>query len=122
MKSILTITVLLTFFTIIFAQNTPNIQDGRYNSKTKTIELNVQYSGGCDEHKFQLKIGTCLESYPVQCDAKLIDLTTNDYCKALIQRKVLIDLHEAGLDNSYYTGASILIHGARDSKTRVILP
>ncbi|CAF4728771.1 unnamed protein product [Rotaria sp. Silwood1] len=107
---------------MIFAQNTPYIQDGRYNSKTKTIEINVQYGGGCAEHKFQLEVGTCLESYPVQCDAKLIDLTTNDYCEAFIQRKVLIGLHEAGLDNNYYTGASVLIHGARDSKALIVLP
>ncbi|CAF4743106.1 unnamed protein product [Rotaria sp. Silwood1] len=90
----------------------PYIQSGSYNAKTKKIEINVRYSGGCAKHKFRLKVDTCRESYPVQCDATLIDLTTGDFCKALIHRKISISLHEAGLDNNYYKGASIRIRGA----------
>ncbi|CAF4002302.1 unnamed protein product [Rotaria sp. Silwood1] len=99
----------------------PYIQDARYNTTTKAIEINLTYGGGCTEHKFHLKIGICLERYPVQCDAKLIDLTTNDFCDAFIHRKISISIHEAGLDNDYYKGASIEIQGAGDSKAFVSL-
>lgn len=107
---------------MIFGQIAPLIQGGRYNSKTESIDINIQYGGGCAEHEFQLQIGACRETYPVQCDAKLIDLTTNDYCKALIYRKISIDIHKAGLHTSYYTGASIQIHGAGTSKVLITLP
>ncbi|CAF2840377.1 unnamed protein product [Rotaria sp. Silwood2] len=108
---------------MVFGQNMPFIQDGRYNAQTKAIEININYGGGCAEHKFQLKIGSCLDDfYPVQCDAKLIDLTTNDFCEAFIHRKVSISLRESGLDNGYYTGASIQIQGAGGSKATIYLP
>ncbi len=90
--------------------------------KTKVIEINVQYDGGCTWYKLQLPIGTCRKSFPVQCDVKLIDLTKNDYCEAVIYRKVSIDVHKVGLDNSYYTGASIRIQGVGDSKVFIIFP
>lgn len=107
---------------MIFTENMPNIQNGRYNAETKAIEINVQYGGGCKEHKFQLQMGFCVKTYPLQCNAKLIDLTTDDYCEAFISRTVSISIHEAGLDDRYYTGASIKIQGAGNSNVSITLP
>lgn len=107
---------------MIFMENMPAILGGRYNSKTKPIDIDVQYGGGCEEHKFQLKIDLCRQSSPVQCDAKLIDLKTDDHCEALIYDKISVSLHETGLDNDNYTGASINIQGTGNSKILIILP
>ena len=122
MKSVLTIVVLLNFFTMILMQNMPRIQRGYYNTETKAIEIDIQYSGGCAKHEFRLQIEACRESYPVQCDANLIDLTTNDFCEAFLHQKVSIGMHEAGLDDEYYRGASIAIHGSGNSKAYITLP
>ncbi|CAF1216143.1 unnamed protein product [Rotaria sp. Silwood1] len=122
MKSILTMTVLLTFITTVFTENKPYIIDGRYNAETKNIEINVGYTGGCAEHKFKLMLSTARKIFPGRHDVELIDFTTNDYCDALIQRKILIGLYEAGLDDSYFVGSSIMIHGDKNSKVLITLP
>jgi hypothetical protein len=107
---------------MVFAFNISAIQGGHYNCTTKIIEINIQYGGGCAAHKFQLQVDACCESYPVQCDAKLIDLTTNDSCEALLFHRVSFNLHDIGLENSYYTGASTEIQGADNSKVLIKLP
>ncbi|UJR11211.1 hypothetical protein I4U23_015392 [Adineta vaga] len=116
------VTVFLLCFSIINAEYMPFIKDARYNKQTKTIDINLQYSGGCAEHKFELKMGTCRESYPVQCDAKLVDLTLDDYCDAIIGRQISINIQTVGLDTSYYTGASIQISGGANTKATIVLP
>ena len=98
-----------------------NIEDGRFNPSTNSIELDVQYGGGCKEHIFKLKMGTCRESYPVQCDAQLIDLVTDDFCDAIVMKTVSINLHDAGLDDGYYDGALLEIHSAGNSNVLITL-
>jgi len=66
-------------------------------------------------------MGLCLKIYPLQCNAKLIDLTTNDYCEALIYRIVSVSVDEAGLDDRYYTDASINIQDAGNSNISMTL-
>ncbi|CAF0983713.1 unnamed protein product [Adineta ricciae] len=106
---------------MINAQYMPFIRDARYNKQTKTIDIQVQYSGGCAEHEFQLKVGSCRETYPVQCDAKLIDLTVNDYCDAIVSREVSISTQSIGLDDGYYAGATIQIYGGANTKAKFVL-
>jgi hypothetical protein len=113
--------VFLYYFSMVLAKNIPCIRGGRYNADKKAIEINIHY-GGCNQHKFKLHIGICRQSSPVQCDAKLIDLMTTDDCEMIILDKVLITLHEAGLDTDYYKGASIMIQGDDDSKVLITLP
>jgi len=122
MKFILLFIVFCCFYSFASSQGLVTIRDGRFNSSTDSIEIDVQYSGGCKEHKFELKISTCRESYPVQCDAQLIDLVTDDFCKALIIETVSIKVHDAGLDDIYYKGASLKIESADNPKVLIILP
>ncbi len=93
--------------------------------KNGNLEISVSYGGGCEEHAFKLEVGSCLESYPVQCrEAKLIHTMPNgfDACEAYITETVIISLEEAGLSDSYYTRASLIINGSNDSKVAVSLP
>ena len=86
------------------------------------IEIEVTYGGGCKEHKFDLKVGACIETSPVQCVATLVDLTDNDVCRALVTKKITIYLKDVGLTESYYSQAAIVIKGDHDSRASVRLP
>jgi hypothetical protein len=99
------------------------VKDARFNYDKNVIEVDVAYGGGCKEHKFELEMsGYCLESYPVQCSAKIVDQTYDDYCEAYIHRTVEFTLEEAGLDDGYYNGASITITGSNKSAATLRLP
>lgn len=98
------------------------VKSAAYNAAKNAIEVDVVYGGGCKEHKFELKVGACRETFPVQCSAQLVDLTSGDFCEALVRRKVTISLSDAHLDESYYSQASLLIAGDGNSKAVIRLP
>lgn len=98
------------------------VKSAKYNAAKKGIEIGVKYGGGCKEHKFELQVGTCLESFPVQCSAELVDLTNDDFCEALVSRTIFISLDNAGLNESYYSSATINIKGDNQSRVAVRLP
>lgn len=99
------------------------VQSARYNANTNAIEIDVTYGGGCEEHKFKLQMGACLESFPVSCSAQLIDVSDNyDPCEAMVGETVSITLKEAGLDDDYFNGAWISIEGSNNSSASVKLP
>ncbi len=89
---------------------------------TYALAIQVRYGGGCKEHKFKLELGNCFESMPVQCFAELQDLTTDDFCEALISETIQIPFSEAGLNDSYFSGGSLAISGDRESSAAVELP
>ena len=66
-------------------------------------------------------MGACLESYPVQCSAKLLDLT-NDKCETLFFDRALFSLESLDLNTRYYSGATIRIKGGSDTSATVVLP
>ncbi|MBT4791076.1 MAG: hypothetical protein HON90_05855 [Halobacteriovoraceae bacterium] len=114
MKNLFTVFMLLASITA-FAdaqRNQPEVVSASVDAVKKTITVRVSYGGGCEDHKFSLEIGRCLESYPVQCTAKVYDKTT-DRCEALIRRNVSFSFEELGLNNDYFDGASINIIGAK---------
>jgi hypothetical protein len=96
-----------------------SVKSARYVDRTDSI---VFYGGGCKEHTFKLEVGACLETFPVQCGAKLVDLTNDDFCEALITKKISISLKKAGLRDSYFSGASIGISGDDNVTFTVSLP
>lgn len=100
------------------------IQGGRFNAKTDSIELEVRYGGGCKDHDFYLDLGNyCLESYPVQCpDVQLFDRTKGDTCEALVHKTVSISLESAGLTDSYFNGARLTIRGDAGTSVKIDLP
>lgn len=107
---------------IALSANAAEVRDARINTEKGTVDIDVSYGGGCREHKFELKLETCMESYPVQCTAKLIDLTTDDYCEAYISQTVSISLKESGLTDSYFSKGSLTITGSGNSRAHVQLP
>ena len=109
-------------FIMVFLQTSPRLLGGRYNRRTKSLDFDVEYDGGCFKHQFQLQMGACRESFPVQCDAVLIDLTPNDQCASVNRRKVSFKLHSIGLNTSYYAGAKIKIQGSQNSKILITIP
>ena len=122
MKFVLTMMIFCNIFITVSTESSPRILGGRYNRRSKSIDLNVEYGGGCFKHQFQLRIGACRESYPVQCDAVLIDLTPNDQCARMSRRKVSFKLDDVGLNTSYYSGAKITIQGLDKSEVVITLP
>ena len=119
MKKVL---VLLSMFSAVNS-SAAEIKGGRFNAKKTAIELDVAYGGGCQKHTFSLQIGSCLESQPVQCrEVKLIENANGDACRAYLHETIVLPLNEFGLNNSYYTGASLTINGDNKTKVTVRLP
>ena len=119
MKNVLT--ALLAIFPTTQAL-AASINGGYFDAERQTIELDVTYGGGCKQHQFTLEIGQCQETYPVSCPSvRLVDLTNDDLCEALITRKISLPLAKHGLDDKYYSGASLVIKGDDDKQVSIVL-
>ena len=118
-------TLILVLLSINFlsAANAASVRSCAYSSTTHAIELDVVYTGGCKEHDFQLKIvDACLESFPVQCVANVVDYTLDDPCKAIISKKISVSLKDAGLLDDTFNGAHLTIKGDLNSSCVLDLP
>lgn len=113
MNKFLTMTALLA---ISFNSFSAEILSGKLDASKKNIVLEVKTSGGCGEHKFDLEVGGCLESYPVQCSAKLLH-TSTDFCEAIIIETAVLPLAKYGFKDSYYRGGKLTIIGSESSRT-----
>ncbi len=121
MKLLLTIAISLFAFTATATE----IRDARVNLENMTLEVDLSFGGGCEEHVFDLQMGMCLESFPVQCEATLLHSTKSgnpDFCEAYLHQTAVFSLEEKGLLDSYYSRASLTILGSGDSKASVRLP
>lgn len=97
------------------------ILSAKLTNDKKGIALTVRHGGGCGKHEYKLKVGSCLESMPVQCGAELIH-HTNDFCEGLLTRDIVISLEEARLNDKYYSKATLTISGSDNSKAEIRLP
>jgi len=86
------------------------------------LEMQVVYGGGCKKHQFEFQMDNCMESFPVQCRARLVVLTTDDFCEALISETVTFSLREFGLLDAYYERASLEISASFGKPAVVRLP
>lgn len=71
----------------------------------KSVVVDVTYGGGCREHKFKLKLNpVCLESFPSQCSANLIETVVNgpDFCEAIINKKIRFNIKKNNLSKDTY--------------------
>jgi len=101
----------------------PNVESAKLNAKEGVLEVDVSFGGGCLEHTFELQVGGCLESFPVQCTLKVVDTTEGfDACEAFLFKTLKFSLKEYGLTDSYYSGASLTIKGAGKTSAGVTLP
>jgi hypothetical protein len=104
------------------------VKSAKLDAAKKNILIDVVYGGGCAKHTFTLKVGGCMETYPVRCTAKLVEKIEGgaDFCEAIVSQEVKINLKAAGLTDSYYQGASLNITGDMSSNgissARVVLP
>jgi hypothetical protein len=79
-----------------------------------TLSLDIQYGGGCAEHRFALLVDPVfMESQPVQLFARLAHDAGGDQCRALLGRTLRFDLsrvrrHYAA---SYGAGAGTVVIG-----------
>jgi hypothetical protein len=124
MKTVFALAIALTAFSASAqAERMPEVQGARYNAATQSIDVDVAYGGGCEEHKFKLQMGGCLESMPVQCSAKVIDVSAKpDFCEAYIHQTISFKLTDYGLTDDYFEGASVRIEGANNSRAAIRLP
>jgi hypothetical protein len=77
-----------------------------------SLELSVQYGGGCRDHEFGLVTnGIFAESYPVQTWVKLAHDANGDMCKALVSSVLRFDLSplKALYNNAYQTNTGIMV-------------
>ena len=114
--------ILVALLSLPNSVDAAEVINARLNLATQAIDVDVRYGGGCKDHKFSLQFGACLESYPVRCEAKLVDSTKDDFCEALISTTASFSLKEYGLTDSYYQGATITISGDNSTRAFVILP
>ncbi len=94
------------------AAQAASVRSAKYDAKTEIITVEVTYAGGCKEHKFKLRMNACMETYPVQCSADLVDLTKGDFCEALVSKTVTFKAGDYGLLDSYYDNGSLEIIGS----------
>lgn len=88
----------------------------------EAIVLDIAYSGGCEEHRFELRLGdSCAESFPVQCWAELVDSGSRDACEMWIEERVSFSLESLGLMDPYFNGAHLTIV-SEDSRVKLQLP
>ncbi len=93
----------------------------KFDAATNEIVLEVGYGGGCGEHEFSLTVGTCYETYPVQCEVKLVH-HSDDACEMYFRGEIRLGLHKEGLDDPYFNGASLDISGSGSSHAGMALP
>lgn len=124
MKTLFALAIALTAFSAsAHAKRSPEVKGARYNADTQSIDIDVAYGGGCAEHLFKLQLEGCLESMPAQCSATVIDVTVEpDFCEAYIHQTISFHLDAYGLNDDYYSRASMKIKGANNSSAGFDLP
>lgn len=108
--------ILVLILGITLHAEAANVLKARLDTAKENILIDVVYGGGCKVHTFYLKLDKhCLETYPVQCSAKLVEEIEDgvDTCEAIIYDTAVINIEKAGLSDPYFNGASITIHGDR---------
>lgn len=74
------------------------LRAAHYDTKTDNLIIDLEYSGGCNPHRFSLEWdGSQLESSPPQYVLNLVDLTAEDPCEAIIPEQVRFDMDAPGI-------------------------
>jgi hypothetical protein len=97
------------------------ITSAKLDSAKKNIIIEGRTGGGCGKHDFSLNLGACMETFPVQCKAELVE-HTDDACEAIIPVSAVISLAKYKLNDPYYKGGSLTITGDANTSATVKLP
>ncbi len=118
MKQTLLISLLAMIVSTGSLAQAAQVEDARINFNDQTIEIDVAYSGGCEQHEFDVQIRSCTRSTPMTCVVEVIDTTKTDLCRQIVQETVVVPaadyLAKAPL-------ADIVIVGANNSAVRLPL-
>lgn len=121
MKSFLALALFATSFSSMAAE----IYSAKLDDSQENLIVYVKYAGGCKKHDFSLRVGRCLESMPVQCEAEVVETVKGfDGCEAIKLEEVVFNLHEQNLTDSYFSGATINLYtkGSQGKRVTVRLP
>lgn len=106
--------ITLVLLSLSLSANAAEVISAKLDASKKNILVDVRYGGGCKKHEFSLKVGpACLESFPVQCSADLVETIEGgfDACESIRFETAVISLKKAGLTDSYFDRASLTIYG-----------
>ena len=98
------------------------IEGGSVDLSKNSLVLKVSYSGGCEKHDFNIELGDCYETAPVQCEARLVEDSHGDTCEMGASETLEFSLKDLGLNDPYYSSGRLTIQGDRGSKVTVKLP
>lgn len=105
--------ITLMLLSLSISANAAEVISAKLDASKKNLLVDVRYGGGCKKHEFSLKVGACMESYPAQCSADLVETIEGgfDACESIRFETAVISLKKAGLTDSYYEKASLKIMG-----------
>ncbi len=93
----------------------------RYTLERPLLTLDVEYSGGCEHHEFDLVAwGGWLESFPVQVNVLLAHDDRGDACEALVASELRFDLRP--LEKAYVSTYGAVAAGATKILLRLAVP
>lgn len=89
------------------------VHSAKLDALNENVLVDISYGGGCKKHTFSITLSGCQETYPVSCQAKLIEKIEGgfDPCEALVGETVKINLRKNNLDDSYFSNGTLTILG-----------
>lgn len=113
--------VYMKFITLMFALSSlptfaASIHSAKLDATQENLLIDVSYGGGCRKHEFSVRVYMCGESFPLSCNAKLVEKIEGgaDHCEAIISETVKINLKANDLADDFYRDAVITIEGDRN--------
>lgn len=77
-----------------------------------TLQLNVSYSGGCEEHQFDLYGNfAVMKSMPPKRAIKLVHNANGDNCRELIEKTLKFDISEFAITQTSGSEIILLLDG-----------
>lgn len=101
-----------------FSSFAASVHSAKLDASQKNILVDVSYGGGCKKHTFSLSLTLCAETFPLMCNARLVETIEGgfDPCEAIVGETVKINLEKNGFLDGYFNEALIRITGDKDSR------
>ena len=114
------VNTIIAAFVILFSNlaSAAVVEDARINVDNQTIEIDVTYSGGCEQHQFEVKVRNCTRADQMTCIAELVDTTSTDQCRQIVQETIEVPSFDV---LGKMAIADLVIVGDNDSAVRLPL-